>query len=101
MNIPDKVKIGGTTYNVIYNSRPCKSDVSTEAEIIYDMGTITLREDSHACKEFQEMAFIHECVHGILYQMGLEQSDEDLTNRIGKGLYAFIKDNPDIFKEER
>lgn len=100
MEIPSKVKIGGIEYTVKRNSRPCKNDINVDGEIIYDMGTIELREGSGECKDYQDMVFIHEVMHGIFDHMCIEQNEE-LISKISKGLHQVIKDNPYIFNEHR
>lgn len=99
MNIPDKVKIGGFNYVVTKKPRVNKSNIDVDGEIFYDQGEIVLRSNMEQAQEYIEMVFIHECVHGILYSMGLDQTDEDLTDRLGKGIHAFIKDNPKVFNQ--
>lgn len=100
MEIPNKVKIGGIEYIVNKNTRPCKNDMNVDGEIIYDMGTIELREGSGECKDYQDMVFIHEVMHGIFHHMCIEQ-DEELIKKISMGLHQVIRDNPGIFINDR
>lgn len=98
MEIPNKVKIGGIEYTVTKSTRPCKNDINVDGEIIYDMGTIELRDGSGECKDYQDMVFVHEVMHGIFHHMCIEQ-DEELIKKISMGLHQVIKDNPNIFNE--
>lgn len=100
MKIPESVKIGGLTYKIVHTDRPNKGDIEVEGEIYYDAGEIDIRINGQASNDFKEYVFLHEIVHGIFYSMGLDQSDEDKVDRFAKGLHAFIKDNPGIFKSK-
>lgn len=96
MKITDKVKIGGTIYQVDRNTRPCKNDINVDGEIIYDMGTIKLRQGLEENSDYVNYVFLHEILHGVFNHMCVEQSEE-LIEKISKGLHMVIKDNPDIF----
>lgn len=96
MVIPKKVKIGGMEYNVTRVTRPCANDTNVDGEIIYDKATIALRQGLEACKDYDDMVFIHEVLHGIFNHMCIEQ-DEQLIEKISKGLHQVIKDNPSMF----
>jgi hypothetical protein len=97
MNIPDKVKIGGLEYTVLKNTRPCKNNVNVDGEIIYDTGTIQLRQGLEESADYSHFVLIHEIMHGIFDHMCIEQNEE-LIGKISKGLHMVIKDNPDLFK---
>lgn len=97
MNITDKVKIGYKDFkvnlvkdNVVDENKVCYGNIE------YDNGNINLSmlysEDQQKC------TFMHECIHGIddIFEVGLE---EDQVRKLAKGIYQFIKDNPEIFKE--
>jgi hypothetical protein len=98
MKIPEKVKIGGLTYKVSRRARVNNSSVDVDGEIFYDLCEIVIRDNLNQAPEYSELVFLHECVHGILFSLGLDQSDEKLTDRTSKGLHMFIKDNPEIFR---
>ena len=98
MNIPDKVEIGYKTFkvnlidgNVIDENCVCYGNIEHNNSKI-NVSTL-YSEDQQKC------TFIHECLHGIddVMEIGL---DEDQVRKIGKGIYKFIKDNPNIFKEK-
>lgn len=99
MNIPGKVKIGNLDYEV----------VQTENNLVFEGesvdGMITFEESKielgilNKSKQFIEETFIHEVVHGILNHMCMEQNEE-VVDKISKGLHQVIKDNPDIFIEK-
>jgi hypothetical protein len=97
MNIPDKVKIGGFDYSVVRRQRVNKGDIDVVGEIFYDQCEIAIRSGIEEAPDYADMVFLHECVHGIMYAVGLEQSDEIFVERFSKGLQMFIKDNPKMF----
>lgn len=98
MNIPKTVKIGGIEYKVIYEEMPCRGDANIDGQIRYSTAEISLRSTDAYSKDYTDYAFIHECVHGIIAFMEIENSEE-LVCKLSKGLHMFIKDNPNIFKE--
>lgn len=97
MEIPEMVKIGGAEYKVEFTERPCESDSSVQGEIIYTDSTIRIKNDPKFSKDYRDYIFVHEVVHGLMFHMGLDQTDEDLIRTFSFGLHAFIKDNPEIF----
>lgn len=95
LNIPDKVKIGFKDYKVNKIDHEVISDNQVcYGEIQYDNGIINLSTINS--KDMKNCALIHECVHGIddIFDIGL--SEEQVT-KLGKAMYTFIKDNPQIF----
>ena len=96
MGIPEKVKIGGVDYTVTRVTRPCTNNTNVDGEIIYDRATIALRQGLETCKDYDDMVFIHEVLHGVFNHMCIEQ-DEELIEKLSKGLHQVIKDNLNIF----
>ena len=97
MFIPNKVKIGGHVLDVIITN-DCDN-------IAYDeIGKTCLAKNviwinKNYPKSRQEEALLHEMVHNVLYDLSEEQ-DEALVERIGKYLYMFVIDNPEIFLDK-
>lgn len=96
MNIPSKVKIGYREYavnkvndNVVYDNSVCYGNIE------YDRGVINISTLHH--EEQQKCTFIHECLHGI-DEIVEAKLTEDQVRLISKGLYDFIKTNPDVFE---
>lgn len=95
-NIPDKIKIGGITYDVVQKTADDDLQNGGESvcgEIIYSRQKINLSETLP--KEFKECCLIHEIVHGILYAMAKEdlRKDEQFVEGFGQQLYQVLKDN--------
>lgn len=95
MEIPNRIKIGYKDYkvnkvegNVIVNDSTCYGKIDFEKDSI-DISTLYSEEQ-------QKCTFIHECLHGIDDIIETDLTEEQ-TRRIGKGLYDFIKSNPNIF----
>lgn len=98
MYIPNKVKIGFKDYRVDKIDGPVISDnLVCYGDITYDTGVIRL-QNANLSEDMKECCLIHECVHGIddLFKIGLT---EEQVEQLSKGLYGFIKDNPEMFKE--
>jgi hypothetical protein len=95
MNIPSKVKIGFKNYDVnVINDNVVANDKICYGSIEYDKGHIKI-SNLHS-EDTQKCTLIHECLHGIDDVVEAELS-EDQVRLIAKGLYAFIKDNPNLF----
>lgn len=99
MNIPEKVRIGYVDLNVKMHDKEVILDNNVVyGKISFSTGNIDIseiyNEDQHKC------TFIHECVHGLdnVYEIGLK---ENQVKKLGIALYTFIRDNPEIFKENR
>lgn len=97
MVIPDNVKIGYKDYKVTM----VDGHVIDDNKVCY--GCIEYNDSNiNISKQYsidqQKCTFLHECIHGIddVVEIGL---DEDQVRQLAKGLYQFIKDNPEIFKQ--
>jgi len=96
MKIPNKVKIGGVTYDVIITKNVDKSDKNIDGLIIYDKQEIIIEEGLP--KEYGEQIFLHEILHRIFEFLDLD-NNEEIIRPLSTALYMVIKDNPEIFKE--
>ncbi|HOT31249.1 MAG TPA: hypothetical protein PLQ61_06765 [Bacteroidales bacterium] len=101
MNIPEKVKIGCKDYEIeivdkllylegktacgVINRNSCKIELST-AE--------AMSEDS------MNLTFFHEVLHGLEDFFDIDLTEEQIE-KFAKGLYLFIKENPEVFKEKQ
>ena len=100
MNVPEKVKIGGLTYTVIFTAQPKESDANVDGLIVYDKQEIRLK--TGLAKEYTEKVFLHEIMHAIIshFQISFKGLDEYVTETMTHGIYMLYKDNFDMFKEE-
>jgi len=95
VNITEKVKIGFKDYKVIQAPGPLVNDNSlVYGYIEYDNGEIHIAND-HSI-DTDNNTFVHECLHGIDDVVGIGLTEEQV-NKLAGGVYAWIKDNPDIF----
>ena len=98
MYIPDKVKIGFKDYIVNKIDGPVVSgDSVCYGDVAYDTGIIRL-QNANLSKDMKQCCLIHECIHAIddITEIGLT---EEQVRKLSKGLYGFIKDNPEVFNE--
>ena len=100
MNIPKKFKVGGTVYEIVY-----KDMVDNEEEY---RGCANFREQrieikNGLAKEYAERTFLHEVIHLITNFLSIEwgKNDELWTESMANVLHQIIKDNKDVFKEDR
>jgi len=97
-----KVRIGSTDYaltlvnedkiNRYFDEEMTKSSVI--AGCIHSlMGTIEINDKMP--KQARMQSFLHECVHGMLTELGIEDlnSDEGFVDSMAKQLYVFFRDN--------
>ena len=96
MNIPSEVKISCYNYKVNMIDGPVidGNDVCY-GNIQFDKGIINIANINS--DDLQKCTLIHECLHGI-NDIVEAKLNEDQTRLMAKGLYTFIKDNPNVFK---
>jgi len=98
MKIPDSVRIGGVVYAVRYEKRLNNGSNLAYGHIDYDKALIRLASN---LQSFQGecQTFLHEILHGIAKHFGLDvEDDEETIDKLARGLYMVIADNPDIFR---
>ena len=97
MNIPEKVRIAGMDYAVKYEERLNNGVQLAYGHIDYEKKLI--RIDSEL-GEYQGkcQTLLHEIMHGVAKHFDLEiEADEDTIDKLAKGLYMVIADNPEMF----
>jgi len=95
MNIPKTVKIGYKNYLVKEVEHLDDDERLLYGQILYNDEVISL---SKKYPENQmKCTLVHEIIHGIDDLMGVGLQ-EDLVEKLAKGLYQVIQDNPDMFK---
>lgn len=104
MKIPDSIRIGSMDYKVELVNAPLVLDRKEVCGMIEYMNhTIKVRTDCNDIQA-QEQTFLHEIVHGIIYERNLDihNSDEEtIVDEIATSLHQIIRDNPIIFKQPR
>jgi Zn-dependent peptidase ImmA (M78 family) len=99
VNIPSKVKIGGRGFTVYKTLNPLLvSGIECGGTIEYENSLISLNSARH--DDAVECHFLHEIIHAICMDRGIKELDdnENFVDSFARGLHAFIKDNPEIFK---
>lgn len=101
MIIPNKIIISGMVYEVKLEEKSlfCNNQ-RAYAHIDYDNKIISidkgLQDTQGHCQ-----TLLHEILHGIVYDRELDfakDGEETLIDQLSRGLYQFLKDNPNIFK---
>lgn len=99
MIIPDSAQILYKKYTVGFDSnmRDDKGNL-LYGQIDHIEQLITLNEAAGI--EQQKATLIHEMVHGLdeLYGIGLKEKQ---VEKLGTALYMLLRDNPEMFAEER
>lgn len=94
MNIPEKVKIGGHTLEVIFTNDCDEIEYNAIGKTI--LGKNLIRINKNYPKSRQEECLLHEIIHNCLYDLKEEQ-DEAMVERLGTMLYQVIMDNHNMF----
>ena len=100
MAIPNKVKIGAVTYEVILAEKPIlKGNNKAMGCIDFDNSTIEV-DISTQSPQMAQQTFLHELVHGMIQdrQINLKDDEEAVVNQLANAIHQVIVDNPDIFK---
>jgi len=98
MNIPETIRIGSCNYkilktkhNIVLNGRQCYGAID------YDKHEIELSENI-GDKQQIELTLLHELFHGIVFDRDIKTEDEEeLVEKLAKGLHQVIVDNPKMF----
>jgi hypothetical protein len=88
--VPNKVIVAGIEYEV-REIAGMEEQFDHLGQILYTRGVIKV--DSELSHDRKEQVFIHELLHGIFYEAGIEEQDEDVINRVSAVLYQVLKDN--------
>jgi len=99
MKIPEKIKIGGVGYSVVYEERLNTGSKLAYGHIDYDKAIIQIEPK---LQDYQGMCqtLLHEILHGVAddRQIDFKNADEErIVNQFANGLYQVIQDNPDLF----
>lgn len=101
MEIPSKVRIGSIDYTVQYTDNTiCVDHKECYADINYNEKIIRLGKNLQD-KQGEEVTLLHEILHGIVYERNFSyenNTDEDITEELARGLHQIIRDNPELFQ---
>ena len=97
MKIPDKVRIGGVDYAVKYEERLNNGVRLAYGHIDYEKALIRISSEMQT-EQGECQTLLHEILHGIARHFELAVGeDEDTIDKLAKGLYMVIVDNPEAF----
>lgn len=83
-------KIGGIEYTVS-EVKGLQSKYHLFGQIRY--GDCTIEIDADLSDDRKQQTIIHELLHGMLFEAGYTEQDEDLVNRLATVLHEVINDN--------
>lgn len=99
MNIPEKIRIGGVDFTVKYEDRLNNGTILAYGHIDYDNALIRLAPNLQS-KQGECQTLLHEVFHGIAKHFDIPiGEDEDQIDKMARGLYMVIMDNPGMFTE--
>lgn len=88
--IPNTVDVAGIGYE-IEEVDNLERDFDHLGQILYTKGIIKV--DSNIATDRKEQVFVHELLHAIFFEAGIEEQEEDMVNRVGIVLYQVLKQN--------
>lgn len=91
-------RIGSVDYNVKE-----VDGLHSDGQNLYGLvtyGLCLIQIDSASSDTRKRNILIHEIVHAILFEAGIEEQDEDLVNRLGHVLAQVLRDNDFEFMKE-
>lgn len=95
------IKIGEFNYQITEVEKPGQPDETRElhAYVLYSQCQIQLRQDANP--DMKAVALLHEILHAIIRQTGLEFEGDDYTEEkfviaISHGLLALLRHNPEL-----
>jgi len=103
MNIPGVVRIGSCYYDVEFTNDTLTVDGREVMGVIEYYNHVIRIKMGMGDIQQQEQTFLHEVVHGITRDRGMELGDQEETivDEISKGLHQVILDNPRMFITEK
>jgi predicted SprT family Zn-dependent metalloprotease len=73
-------------------------DPTTDGEASYSECVIRVNSNPAYAEGYIQQVFLHELMHCVLYQFGMDFKDEALVDNLARAMHAVITDNPDIFR---
>jgi hypothetical protein len=95
-NIPSKIKIGGSVFDVVFCKVVDEDDRNVDGKVIYSDQQIKLALDMHPT--YTTKVLLHEIIHGVFDFLCFEQ-DETQVERLTNVLFQVLVDNKLHFDE--
>jgi Uncharacterized protein conserved in bacteria len=94
MIIPEKLKVGGKTYDVVVDKNLFNGAAHCTAEVDETALKITIYPSA---PDKMEADLLHEMMHAIYDHLGYKEHDEKVIDELANALHMVIKDNPGVF----
>jgi len=93
MGIPENIKVGGMTYNIVFTEEPCETNQEADGIVVFNKQVIRLK--SNMAPEYTEAVLIHELIHIITKHAAVDfgDNDESITEAMAHVLHQILKDN--------
>ena len=103
MKVPNKIRIAGVEYAVKYVDKLTHNYRETYGQIDFNSSEIRINSDPNFSEHTKNITLLHEIIHGIIQNNGIEIEDEEqIIEIISKGMYQVLQDNFDrLFGEEQ
>lgn len=98
ITIPAVVRVGSCDYAVEFVEHPLTlNDKECLGVVDFNMHRISINSNL-GDRQQHELTFLHELLHAIVHERGLELENEELiVNELTRGLHQIIRDNPTMF----
>ena len=94
MKIPNKIRIAGVEYDVLYEPTLRDGGSVLFGRIDYERMQILLSEESNRNHQRYCLTLLHEVLHGIVEANGMEvEQEEAVIEMFARGLYQVLQDN--------
>lgn len=94
-----QIKIGGINYSVIKKNNLEDNNEPVWGMVSYENSNIYIRKNLSLQK--QRQTIIHEALHAMLHESGLDDyaNDEKIVTPLGNVLFEFINDNAQLVRK--
>lgn len=93
---PNTIIIGGIPFALQFAEHVIgDGGLSLVGQIDYEHQTIQIKEGTP--DQTKGLTILHECLHGIMVQAGINEHDEQLIEQLSYGLTTLMYLNPNLF----
>ena len=92
------IKIGGLSFRVEFVQRLLSDDGNTKLNGHIRYGPCLIQVEIENNEQVQKITVLHEIMHGILTQAGIEEDHEKLVEILAYGLFGVLINNPDFVR---
>lgn len=98
-DLPGRVKIGPVVYEIHYEKNPVGADEDGKAVWLNwrcRINEASIMLDSTLADDMKPVVLLHETMHAILEQAGVEDHPESLVKALGYGIVQMLRENPEL-----